>query len=385
MVKETPRDVWLVDCSPADIHGSDVVSEPNEPANHASEAFSMPVLFRYMATTRAGSTRVLWIHKSNRNACQFSLVLDEAPKLTKAPRMLDTPLVLVNRYPTADTFEVFKGNPAVGVFSFRNQQLGNNVVRVSCEKRLFGAPFPEQTPCRLCSFALKPGSEFCMPHTYPIKFVAAPRLSVRVSGDVVYAEVNSKPFFRLVSGFFRNFNDYGKIEDPGSQDKVYLSPDSAEFFELVGAELHVDCFSAIQCQNGYAINAFPAEYSLVIDYGSIASENWLNVSVAFVCFCDFANGSDGQLCRQTVLSSYFAVYKPLQIDFVCSSASKRDGCYFIAGFIESFHCFKEVTGFLRVRQQFSEERLLHRLIDRVIQYLKFSNFPTSLEGSEFWW
>jgi hypothetical protein len=373
MVRKSPRDVWLIDCNPADVHGSDMVSEPNESATHAFEAFSMPVLFRYVATIRAGSACVLWIHKSKRNACQLSLIFNEALKLTKAPRMLDASLVLVNRYPTADTFEIFEGYSAVGVFGFRNQRFGNDMVDVPCEKRFSRASFFEQTPCRLCSDNLQSVPEFCLASSHALKFVAAPRLSVGVSGDAIYAEVDSKPPYGVVSRFFRDFNNHRKIEEPISQYEVCLSSDVAEFFRLVGSEFHGDSFSAIQCQDRYSVHAFPAEYALVVNYGSVASEIQLGVSVAFECFRDFANCSDGQLCGQAILASDLAINKPLELDLVCSSKFKCVGCYFVAGFIKRFHRLKEIIRLLRIRQQFSEERLLHKSLNRVIQYLRFSN------------
>ena len=124
MLEKTPRDIRLVDCSPApNVQGSDVVGGSSEAAFNAEETFPLPVCFGGEATAWACATCVSWVYKSNWNSRVFSLVLGEPPKLIEAPRVLDATLGLSNRYPRAYAPQVFEGYASLGAFALRNSLL----------------------------------------------------------------------------------------------------------------------------------------------------------------------------------------------------------------------------------------------------------------------
>jgi len=102
------RDVWLADCSPApNVQGSDVVCEPNESAVATLETLPPSVQFGGKPTFWTRSARVSWIHESDGDAGEFSLVFDELSELAEAPGVLGATLGLSNRYPGADALQIF--------------------------------------------------------------------------------------------------------------------------------------------------------------------------------------------------------------------------------------------------------------------------------------
>lgn len=368
MSKKILRCVRLVDCDPADVNGSDVVSESNESAVDTLKVFSVSILFGYVSTVWTGATCISWVNKSDWNSSEFCFIFDKTAKLVETPRVLSATLGLANRYPRADARQVFEGDPAFGVFSFRNQLLRDDVVHISGEAKLFSGTFLQQPFCRLCSFALKLGSKFYMSFSYSVDFVSAPRLPIRVYSYISNAEVNSKPLLSIISWRLRDVHSHGEVEGFVSDNEVALTSDSIELFGLVDAILDGDEHSAFHCQYRDSINSFPREDALVVDYCPIFSEGWLSFLVSFVGFSYFAYCSDGQLSRQTIFASDIVVDELLKFHLVSCSLFKRYMSYLVTSLVESIHCFKKSVRLLRRGQKFHKESLLHNVIDNMFQY-----------------
>ncbi len=379
MSKKILRCVWLVDSSPADVYGSDVVSVPNKPANHTFKAFTMPVFLRYTPTAKTGSTGVSRIYQFNWNTSEYCLVFNEAAKLMETPTVVGATLALSNSCPTADTREVFKGYSAFSVFSFRNQQFADTMVDVSGETAFFSATFLEQTLSRLGSDGLQFTSEIAVPCADSVEFFSTPYLPVTIDSYVVDAEVNTKPFFCIVNWWFGNIHNHAKIEHAVSDYEVCLPSDSAKFLLLVGTKFNGDYFSSVQCGYRYSVNAFPTENSLVVNYGSIISKSRLDFLLSLVGFSDFAYGSNRQLSGQTVLASNAIVDELLKPEFVGCSMPERYISDFVAGIVKCLHCLGERLSLFRCWQELGEERLLHNFIEMISQYLKFLQFLPQLK------
>lgn len=245
------RDVWLVGGNPADVYGSDVVCEANESAVATVEAFAVSVQFGNGVAFWTCATCVSWVHKSNGNSREFCFVFDEVAELMETPRVLNATLGLLNRYPRAYARQVFEGYSTFGVFSLRNQPLGNHMVHVFGEARLFSGTFLQKTFCRLGSFALKFCSEFRIAFSHSVNLISTPCLPVGIHSDVSNTKVYSKPFFSIIDWRFRNIHNHTQIEYVVSDNEVGLPSDSVKPFSLVGAELHRNDFSALQCRYGY--------------------------------------------------------------------------------------------------------------------------------------
>lgn len=374
MAQKIPRDVWLVDRSPADVLRSDLVCEPNESAVATVETLPVSVLFGNKAAVWTCATCVFWVHKPNGNTSEFSLVFDELSELMEAPRVLGATLTPSNRYPRADAPQVFEGDSTLGAFSLRNQPLRDDVVDVSNEARLFSTAFLKQTLSRLGSFALKFSSKFSIAFSYTVNFVSTPSLPIGISGNVFDSKVYSKPFFSVVYWWLRNINDYCKIENAVSEDKVCLSSNSAEPFSLVSSKPHRNNLSTLQRQYRYSVNALPREDALVVNYGSVFLEGWLSFLVSFVGFGYLADGTYGQLSRQAIFPSNVVVDEFLKFHFVSCSLFKRNIGDFVARIVKSLHRFKESFSLFRSRQELHKESLLHILIENLIQYIKVLQF-----------
>ena len=157
------QNVWLIDCNPADVYGSDMVCEPNESAAATVEMLPVSVQFGNEATVWACATCVSWVYNPDGNSSEFSLVFNKLSELTKTPRVLGATLGLSNRHPRAYARQILKDYASLGAFSLRNQPLGNHMVHVFGEARLFPTAFLQQPFCRFGSLALKLGSKFCVP------------------------------------------------------------------------------------------------------------------------------------------------------------------------------------------------------------------------------
>ena len=124
-----PRDVWSVECGPADIHGSDMVCGSSIPAVTTKEDFTLPISLSYVATSWTGSASVPWVNEEKRDSCETSLVLNKGAELVESPTM-DRPALAasINRYPVSDALQLFEGYSSEGVLSLLNDPLADKVV-----------------------------------------------------------------------------------------------------------------------------------------------------------------------------------------------------------------------------------------------------------------
>ena len=84
----------------------------------------------------ARSTGVAWVYEQQRNASQQCLVRYELSQLSKAPSVVLVTLAFANRYPLADTRQVFQGQRGAGVFGMGDKLLRNAMVHVTTKTRL---------------------------------------------------------------------------------------------------------------------------------------------------------------------------------------------------------------------------------------------------------
>jgi len=83
-----------------------------------------------MAALGTSAASVPWIDQNDGHACQYRLVFHERTQLKESPSMMPVSLLPSNRYPVADSLEVFKDDAASGAFSGSNELLTDAVVFV---------------------------------------------------------------------------------------------------------------------------------------------------------------------------------------------------------------------------------------------------------------
>jgi hypothetical protein len=94
------------------------------------------------------------IDEPNRDTNSFGFVQDKFLQLSKRPTMQTVAPLFISSYPTADAFEILKGNPAFGAFGSTNYLFRNLVVHVSREPAFFSASTVHQTLGGLRGFSL---------------------------------------------------------------------------------------------------------------------------------------------------------------------------------------------------------------------------------------
>ena len=125
-------------CGPADVLRRNGVGRASEPAADAAEPVPPgPVLPVHCPAARTGETRVSRVDQRDLDALLSGFVFNEAPKLSKRPRVKVATLGLFSSDSGAYPLEVFQGNPAPSAFGLRDQILGDRMVDVGGE-----APLP---------------------------------------------------------------------------------------------------------------------------------------------------------------------------------------------------------------------------------------------------
>jgi len=376
MSEKILRCVWSVDCDPADVYGSDVVSVPNESALSTLKLFAFSVSFGDMPAFWAGSTCVSRVNVDNGYSYDFGFVLDETLQLVEAPRMDCSSLAATsNRYPPAYAFEVFKGYSSEGVLSLLNNPFANVVVDCRCKSMFFSAAFPKQTLSRLGSFRLKFTSNFGVSASYSVEFFAYPSFAVTVSSYISNSNINAEKGFWRERLCFWDVDCGSKIEYAVSENKICLPTDFIYSGFLVGTYQHWDFLSAIQRENAYGFKPFPAKYSWVIDHSSVQVKGCFGCFANFVGVCDFADGSDSHLRGEFEVFADFTVNKVMELPVVESLSLKSGFRDAITGVVESFHSLFKGVELYFVRRKLNQDCLLHTYMDSKIPYLTVTPIP----------
>jgi hypothetical protein len=259
----------------------------------------------------------------------------------EGPTMLEATLSLANRNPLADAIEIFEGNPARGVFGFRDQRFAETVVHITSES-LFLAPTMLQQPFRsLGAFGLQPRTQPGMSMPQPVHLASSVFLAVRVRSNVDDAEVNSKPIMWVFGFRLRNIGNDGQIKYTIPVEQIGLASQARQTSRLIGADDDRDQFTTSQRQDGDAIQGFPGENALIIDNGAVWSKGGLDGLVPLVSFADLGNGADGQLSREPKVGANLMIDELLQFDLVGGAFSERNNGDGITGVIEAFHRFEQ--------------------------------------------
>ena len=117
------------------------------------------VAFVNMSTCRAGVRGVTRVTRAHWHASQPCLVLDHGTELEERPAMQRGSLSATNRYPFADTAQVFESDPASGVFRSSHNAFADRVVGVGGKAVLFAGQILEAAARRLRAFALQFGAQ----------------------------------------------------------------------------------------------------------------------------------------------------------------------------------------------------------------------------------
>ncbi|HMP43192.1 MAG TPA: hypothetical protein PKA05_22645, partial [Roseiflexaceae bacterium] len=102
-----------------------------------------PVGSLAMAAHGTGAAGVARIDRDHHHSGQCGFVCQQAPKLTKGPRMARTALRPSNRPPLADPGQILDGECLTGRACLRNQLFADAVVDIPLKARLTAGLLPE--------------------------------------------------------------------------------------------------------------------------------------------------------------------------------------------------------------------------------------------------
>lgn len=188
--------VRLVYGSPADVNGSDGIGLASERARYATKAVPGGAVALVNTTAfGTGSGGISGVNEEHRNSSELRLVLDKRAELAKAPGVQRPSLRLPSRYPRSYPLEILKGDAALRVLSLTNNAFGDHVVDVLGHPPfLLLALLEKFVGCfRLTGLEPRPDSSIAMPQAFELR--AGVDLTVGISGDVLYAEINPEPVF----------------------------------------------------------------------------------------------------------------------------------------------------------------------------------------------
>lgn len=272
------------------------------------------VLLIDVSTLSALPGRVAGIDEDQRDASTFRLVSNERTKLAESPVAQSRALIATGRYPAADALEAFKSDPASGAFSVQHDSLGNHVIGVFLEPRLFAGQFPEFSfgtlgaePLQTIPAALLP-SPLLLDH---ISGIAGP---VAVSSERDDAEVDAQPVlsFKLVG--LRDIA--GRREEPFSTNEAEIDLAFAVGHQSLLVLTHYNgnynaTFDGPQTDRAAVFDE--TNDPIIIGLRGIHAEDRCNLAVDLEGIRHLGDRPDGGLSGQTESAAYLDISQFVQV------------------------------------------------------------------------
>ena len=361
MLKKCSRNNRLRDISPhSDINRCNVISMPSVATTDTPKRtpfWSIRLLIS--STTRADMACPSWIDRDHLDPSELRLVFDKVPELVEPPRMQTATLRPTNRYPSSDSLEVFKGDPSLGAFGLSHYLLGDHMVHIPFEPRLFSRETLEMTLRTLGPTALKVCFESGVSLSDLIHLFSRVVFPIAVIGEIHQAQVYAQCSNRIIGGFFGGVDSSSKIENAISEKKICLSLESVHSSLLVVSYPDGDLDTSLEGEYGGVFESLPAEDPLIVNHCTVSPELAEYVLVSFVGFDDLADGSNGHLGAEPVLLPDPVVDELVESPVIGESVLVGYFGYVVAGLVEPFHSLKQKVVLFIVWGKFYQERKLH--------------------------
>jgi len=268
-------------------------------------------------------------------------VEDKISEFAKRPFAKSLSLLFINRCPKA--LEVFECNSSFGVFSFKNNLLGNGVVYMPFESSFSARQLFEASFGRFRAFRLQDFFEVMHSNSNFVNCYTREGFSIRIrsSGKVDDTHINAKIAF----GF-----DWYSIEKLYAEAKakltflvyqISLTSYSAlfEFKFNIRAEDNGNFESSINRKNADGIQTSKGKNALVIDYRRMFLEKVKAFLFSLVAFGYFADSPNSHLSRKTIGVSDMSVAKMVESNLTESLLVKGNLRNIVAGIVEKLHSF----------------------------------------------
>jgi hypothetical protein len=298
--------VRRIDCRPTDILRSVRVCVVGVPASHASKfRLAFTVSFVDAPTLRTSPGCVSRVDEPNRDTNSFGFVQDKFLELSKRPTVQTVALLFTSPYPTADAFEILKGNPAFGAFGSTNYLFRNLVVHVSREPAFFSASTVHQTLGGLRGFLLEfaPQASVTSPstvHSGSSESRAVRRFSYRDN-----PHVDAHPLDRLALLLIRHINRRKKEPFFIAINQIGFTTLKVKQLSMVLPAYERNRKSAIQAPNAYRFfRHVPRQDAQIVGDRSVSSEFALNLLIEFVGVGHFRNQTHDDLSSQREIAMW---------------------------------------------------------------------------------
>ena len=159
-----------------------------------------PVALVDTPARRARAGCVPRVYGDKREARVGALVGEEEAQLAEGPGRENDTLLASSRDPFPDVGQLFDPNSPSGAFRTGNDLLADAVVFVTLEASFPAPSLPQEPLGSLRADGLKTAAEFEVSLPQPTDQAAGVESTVTVSGDVLYAHVDSQEVVRLGRG-----------------------------------------------------------------------------------------------------------------------------------------------------------------------------------------
>src|SRR5882724_6917441 len=219
------RDVWVIDCTPArNCYRRDVVGQAREAADHTFETGLRKTVMLINTTTNGASPRgVAGIDVDDLHAIQPRFVADFVFEIVKCPTMQGGSLRLANRYPVADTLQVFEGDAASSALSLDHNAFADAMVGIIGEALLLVSLSLQQAFGRERPLLLQLAAQAAVAMAHAVDMASLMDLSIAVHRDIDNASVHARKFSDFRWRGFLNLAGCQQIEIAVVEPQVALA------------------------------------------------------------------------------------------------------------------------------------------------------------------
>ena len=347
----------------ADVDGSVGICVRGVAARDAAKGGLIGAVLLVDAAARSAlARRVAGINEDHGDASTLCLVGDESAQLSETPISQPCALIAAGRYPLANPLEFFKGDPPRGAFSIHHDSLGDAVVRMFLEPRLFPGHLAKSALGTFCATLLQPVPAFLLAATDTLNVRASIGLAIAISGKLDNAKINAKPILCVELVCFGDVA--GGCEYPLSTDKAQINLSLAESHQPLLVIAHHDwndhaAFERPQTDRASVFDE--ADYPIVVGLSSIGPKDRSHILIDLEGVSHFGDGSHDGLCRQAESTANLCIGQLVEIVLpeglaLEAAFSKPRTCG-----IASFKRRHQAHGLLRRRQHLDGSYELHAI------------------------
>ena len=348
--------------------------------NTKENRLALSVLRVDTTASRAAFARIARVNGDNRNAGALGLVGQESAELAERPVGQAGALGAAGRNLGANVLEFFKRDSASSAFGIQHDFLGNAVICVSLEPRLFAGKFDETTLGGLRPALLETGAPLGQLATRALYAGPAVNLAVAGRGDGDNAKINADPIGGLEAFGLWNVACCGKHPLAAHETQIDLALAEFEQGALVLASNELEAHASFERPYRNLVIAFEAEDAIVVGLRGVGAENRRDLAVDFECVGDFGDAAHGGLCGKAKVGARRGVGELVERELSQDAIGEALGCDSVAGFVAARESRLETGGLFAGRQQFDcgDELHVSYIEDMAVEVKTRLRLPLSL-------